>query len=301
MKYVISTIVILSQVGSLLGITDKILIMTHAHSRPDMIELHVRTFNAFLEDEYEYVVFNDAPNKQLEREINETCKKLNVKCLRVPEEMHVENTPGGRHMGGLRYSLESMGFEYDGIVLIIDSDMFLIKPLHIKSFVGEEHLVAAKQWRKNSTTQVTYISPAAVFINMATAPNKKSISFYGGRVEGLLCDVGGHFHYYFKNNPDLRYRFVHMGRTTTSDKDDTITILNKDKNFLKSLGYDKQAINFILDLDPVYIFEFYCDGYFLHYFSGGSNWRQYPPSYIAQKNHIMRAFIDNQLTYYDKK
>ncbi len=46
---------------------EKVLIMTYVHSRPDFIELHDKTFKAFLKDDYEYVVFNDAPNVTMKK------------------------------------------------------------------------------------------------------------------------------------------------------------------------------------------------------------------------------------------
>lgn len=137
-------------VSSLCGATDKVLIITHAHSRSDMIELQVKTFETFLENDYEYIVFNDAPNQLLEQQIRETCNRLGVRCVRVPQEMHTNNAPGARHIDGLHYSLERVGFDRDGVVLIIDSDMFLIKPLNVKRFIGDNDLVAVKQSRESA-------------------------------------------------------------------------------------------------------------------------------------------------------
>lgn len=54
---------------------DKVLIITHVHSRPDFIELHDKTFKAFLKDDFEYIVFNDAPNTNMSKQIEQMCHK----------------------------------------------------------------------------------------------------------------------------------------------------------------------------------------------------------------------------------
>lgn len=78
--------------------TGKVLIMTYVHSRPDFIETHAQTFKAFLQDEYEYVVFNDAPNDDMCRQMEHTCRKLGVRCIRVPQHLHNgRQTPNYRH------------------------------------------------------------------------------------------------------------------------------------------------------------------------------------------------------------
>ena len=41
----------------------KILIITHNYNRPDFIEIQSATFKKFLQDDYEYVVFNDVQMK----------------------------------------------------------------------------------------------------------------------------------------------------------------------------------------------------------------------------------------------
>lgn len=62
----------------------KVLIFTYSYNRPDFIEIQYRTFQNFLEDDYKFVVFNDASNVELETKINLTCKNLNIECIRIP-------------------------------------------------------------------------------------------------------------------------------------------------------------------------------------------------------------------------
>ncbi len=270
--------------------SEKVLIITHAFSRPDMIELHVKTFNAFLKEDYELVVFNDASNDDMRRSIESTCKKLAVKCYRVPQEMHKHlNSPGHRHMDGIRYAFQTVGFQHDGPLMLIDGDMFLIKPLSVFEFLDGYDIMGVEQVRENARLRVSHFSPALIFINMKTAPNIRTINFDGNYVEDVMVDVAGQTYYYIKNNPTLRYRFLSMESTSR---------LPHDKKVLQELGYDNMAITFFLGLPRDYCFEFYGDNYFLHYYAGASNWPGYGANYIEEKNHYFRKFIDDCIKHY---
>ena len=69
-------------------ITPKVLIFTYAHNRPDFIEIQHKTFEKFLQDDYEFVVWNDANNNNMSKNIENMSKKYNIRCIRIPQEIH---------------------------------------------------------------------------------------------------------------------------------------------------------------------------------------------------------------------
>ena len=71
-----------------LNIYAHVLIFTHAYNRPDFIEIQHKIFQAFLEDDYEFVVFSDAPDENMARQIKQMCDKYNIECIRIPPEIH---------------------------------------------------------------------------------------------------------------------------------------------------------------------------------------------------------------------
>jgi hypothetical protein len=194
---------------SLAKATDKILIITHVYCRPDFIEMHKRTFDAFLKEDYEYRVFNDAPGPDMQNQIEQTCNRLGITCMRVPQELHNQrNDAGARHIHSIQYSLDTIGYDYDGIVFIIDSDMFLVRPFSVLEYLEQYDFIGQKQTRPcDGDPEVTYIAPLLVFMNMKTLPNKRTINFDGGFINGHACDVGGHIYYYFKDNPSVKVKF----------------------------------------------------------------------------------------------
>ena len=132
----------------LLGIADvgmaKILIITHAYNRPDFIELQCLTFQKFLLDEYEFVVFNDAPPGFIHNWIKQECQSLGVCCFTIPQELHVDPLNiSERHCVAIKYSLDFVGYRHDGIVAFFDSDLFLIRPLSIEDLMSDVDIVSA--------------------------------------------------------------------------------------------------------------------------------------------------------------
>lgn len=264
---------------------DRVLIITHVHSRPDFIEIQHKTFKAFLKDDYEYVVFNDAPNQQMSSAMEQTCNKLNIRCIRVPQEMHKDNLPGHRHTDGIRHSLETIGFDHHGVILMIDSDMFLVKPLNVSEYIQSYDLLGLHQERTENNVKVSYLWPGLLFMKMNTLPNKRTLNLDGDRVNGVAVDTGGHLHNYINDNPSLqvkRYEAV------------SSYWLPNNKDELKSLGYDDLATKFILVLkkDAQYSMEFHLDNHFVHYYAGGCNWTGLPPSYHQHKTSLLNHFID---------
>ena len=71
-----------------LSFSEKILIITHAYNRPEFIEIQHKTFQKFLADEYEFVVFNDARTDAMANQISEACQTNGVRCIRIPQEIH---------------------------------------------------------------------------------------------------------------------------------------------------------------------------------------------------------------------
>jgi hypothetical protein len=166
-------------------------------------------------DEYEYVVFNDATDKSLESQINDICSRLHIRCIRVPQENRTQpNTvidiskyvfwAGLRHAEAILYSLNTLGFDHPGIVMMIDSDMFLVKNFSVEKYMAGYDIAGLEQVRG----PMHFLWAGLIFFRMDTLPNKYSMRFQGGVAEGdIPYDTGGSLHYYLKDNPSIRVRY----------------------------------------------------------------------------------------------
>lgn len=267
----------------------KVLMITHSYNRPDFIEVQCKTFKKFLKDEYEFVVFNDAKDRTLANQIKQTCEKLELRCIRIPQEIHdrpylkrlpgeQKHAPAVRNCNVVMYSLDQLGFEHDGIVGIIDSDMFLVRDFSVESFMRNYDIAGIPQ--HNGHRKYVWIGLA--FMDMSSMPDKRAINFNCGKIDGVAVDAGGYTAHYINSHPDLRINFFsgfHAGSIKTDDH-----------AWLEQHIEDQKMISFLLN-QPSNI-ELFLDQCFLHYRSG-TNWDHKSPNYHARKTALLNEFINN--------
>jgi hypothetical protein len=66
-------------------------ILTFHYNQADFIEMQYKTFNKFLSDDFELIVFNDAKTEENEKAIENICHKYQIKCVRYQPEWHLTN------------------------------------------------------------------------------------------------------------------------------------------------------------------------------------------------------------------
>jgi hypothetical protein len=270
-------------------LSKNVLIMTYSFNRPDFIEIQDKTFKKFLKDDYTFVVFNDAKEEKISNQIIETCNKLSLPCVRIPQWIHnapyLERWPGEdynhptvRCCNVVQFSLNTLGFGHDGIVMIIDSDMFLVKEFSVQEFLDDFDIAGVPQAREH----IEYIWIGLALLNMQTLPDKKTINFNCGKVDGIPVDAGGQTYHYLKNHPEVMRKLV-------------------DNQFYPSDFIVSEAthenVKFLFSHDCTN-FEFLLKNSFFHY-RGGSNWNNQSPEYHEKKTAVLNAFIDKCLKQKD--
>lgn len=282
-----------------LSLNAKVLIITHSYNRPDFIEIQAKTFKAFLSDDYEFVVFNDASKEPMKQQIEQTCEHLGIRCIRVPQHLHAsDGTAGARHVHGMQYSFNTLAYDHDGIVCLIDSDAFLIKPLSIESYLKDFDIAGELEGRGNNKIEIRYLSPILVFMNMRTLPNKRTLNFGGGTIHGFACDNGAQTYYYFKNNPSARRKDIslaHIGAFAESLNCQTCKNLSCKKciETMVAHGFDEALISFIHECPNLNI-EFFLNYHFLHY-RGGCNWDGQSTEYHRIKTKALNNLINRSM------
>lgn len=290
-----------------------VLIFTYAYNRPDFIEQQHRTFQKFLQDDYTFVVFNDARDSSMADQIEAECDRFGIQCVRIPQEIHDRpylhrepgvpyHNPNVRHVNCIQYSLNEMGFDHDGILILIDSDMFLTRPINMAQVMKDHDIISHMKGTKDrSGNECVYLWPGLCFLHMGRLPNKKDINFNCGIINGGSFDSGGYTYLYLKNNPSIRSeqipkicsyhvfcpdRFApaHMLRQMPN-----VPEAQKPDKY-RQMGFNDKEIKFLLQ-KPDSI-EFYFDNHFLHY-RAGTNYDGQPGSYEYCKTQIINQFIDD--------
>lgn len=287
----------------------KILLFTYAYNRPDFIKIQHKTFKKFLEDDYEFIVFNDAPALEMENKINEICAHYGIRCVRIPQDIHDQpylqrwpgenyNHPTVRNVNVVQYSLDILGFDHDDIVVLLDSDMFLVKKFSVRDFLKGYDLGGRLLGRGSRVAcgDILYLWHGLAFLDMRALPNKRSLNFNCGRVENLPIDAGGHSYYYLKSHPTIRAQYINYYFSDelrcNACKQEQLFLCNHNYDDLKMIGFDEYQIQLMQSIhnNPQSGIEFFHNNTFLHY-RCGSNWDNQTPGFHRQKTNALCRYI----------
>jgi hypothetical protein len=289
---------LISLLASCSYIEAEVLIFTYAYNRTDFIKIQHDTLKKFLLDDYKFIVFNDAPGQESAQQIFDTCAQLNIQSIRIPQEIHAQpylprlprenwQHPTCRNCNVVQYSLNTLGFEHDDIIILLDSDMFLVKPFSVREFMRGHSLSGFKPF----WTDIEYLWIGLVFLDMKTLPNKRTLTFNCGEINNIPVDAGGHSHFYLQNNPKANPFFINHYYSedwhcdSCKRTDQPLCLHNTEA--LIAAGFENNHIQFLQTANRV---EFYHNSTFLHYRSG-SNWDHKSAQYHQIKTQALNTFL----------
>ncbi len=295
--------------GTTHAISAKVLVITHNVNGPQFVAMQQKTFKKFLKNDYKYVVFNDAKTESMAQEINDACKACSATCVRVPQSIHTQpylpreaeyswQLGAIRHANCVQYSLDVLGFDHDGPVLLIDSDMFLIRPFDIEKYMENKDIAA---YVKGASKKIRYLCPAFTILHMSKLPDKRTMNFNWGVVNGKRVDSGGWTYFYLIKHPELKISHstylpsydLYLGNYDIAiPVDHSVSDAEKIATYQKH-GFNDKEIKFLLKKPDT--FEFFHDNMFLHYHEG-SKYTNRPDSYYQNKWRIFSEFFEDILS-----
>lgn len=284
---------------------EKVLVITSSYNNAEFIEWQHKTFKKFLKDDYEFVVFNDASEDRHCKKIVNMCNKYGIQCYRVPPEIHnlpylkrepVEsfNHPTVRNCNVVQYALNTVGFKHDGIVVIFDSDLFLVRELSFNDKLGQDYdIFALQQCKGDSDKFIDYFWIGICAMNMNTMSNPTTINFNCGRIDDIPVDAGGYTHEYLKSEkPRVLYMALQSEPFIYCNLCNTKLMCPHSDEILGSTYYDAAQSRLIKNgLPSGDIFD---KGNFFHY-RGGTNWDCQSASYHKSKSALVRRYIQEIL------
>ena len=273
-------------------------IYTSAVNNPKFIEMQDMTLKKFIKNDYVFTVYNDAKswedfsnhyNPNIKAEIRKTCENLNIKCIDIPNDHHVNLT------GGTERTADSCNFmlkdqlNINDHTLLLDSDMFVINDIDvIEKYKGYE-MAIVPQKRQNAIAvpnsdnpykliDVNYIWNGLFYFNMPIVKNKHLLNWNALGGKGGITDTGGEMFHYLNGTPNLKaYKINHLSSCCWS-KEDFPQKLNP--VLFEFLDNDIKNTN-----NGKYWAEIY-DETFLHYRAGG-NWENLPKDTHQNRTNIL--------------
>jgi hypothetical protein len=286
-------------------------ILTFHYNQADFIEMQYKTFQKFLTEDFEMIVFNDAKTEQNEREIEAICKKYAIKHVRFDPLWHLSDplnqeikdwlqnpantlvwgwnnqttfnqiieNPSVRHSHVIQYALEGYGYPHDDIVILMDGDNLLIRPLSAYAMLANHDValssrvvdfegIARKHSRVSFPIKDGMPAPIFVIFHPQKIPDIKNFKMavsvvhnFPGLKGPTLADTGSALYDYFNKHPNMRVKSFYQ-------TDSGIYREYFSAWALKHSGFSPQLIEFIRNIHPQNV-QFYAAEHFLH-FSGVS-------------------------------
>jgi hypothetical protein len=196
--------------------------MTSIANHSDFIKIQHQTLKNFLKDDYEYIIFNDAFDDNEAQEINDACLLLGITCIRIPQEnrgtpswmleeysQFVQEHPwwsvaAFRHDQAIAYMMKMKGFNYNGIVVLLDADLFLINDFSIVDFLEDYDIAGV---RLGYEPNRLHFWPGLMFFRMDRLPNKETMEFTPVMTKELTLNTGGSLYHYLEKNPGVKKLF----------------------------------------------------------------------------------------------
>jgi hypothetical protein len=269
-------------------------VITCVVNNPIFIEIQYKTLKKYLKNEFEYIVFNDAKsypdptnenNINIKTEINELCKKLDIKCINIPNDSNYHKSikcPSTRTALGMNFMLKYQIANPDQY-LILDSDMFLVDYLDVNERYKDYKTAFNLRNRYINNILYEYMWVGIVYLDMRKIDDLYYLDwgiYYGYTDCGGMSDIW--MYRQLKNDEKLpsihEIEFNHIDNYNLSDmylmktrRGHSWTINELPKNLQKK----KKLKEFLEEDKRNYEKLIFCELYddiFLHYHAG-CNWR----------------------------
>lgn len=154
------------------------------------IDIAHRQFKKYIKDDFEYILFNDAYDPTMEKNINTIASCNNITCERVPQRIHGVVNPSECYAQTLNWSLHEYAAAKDfDIIVLMHTDIFPICHTSMVEILGDYTVASTTEFRKIGEAGITYLYPAFTIINMKKLKKMLVTELNFGLAPGF--DTGG--------------------------------------------------------------------------------------------------------------
>ena len=203
-------------------------IFTLSHKRPDFIGLQMQSFRKYLDEPFEFIVFNNAsfnkrfydPENENHDEIDRQCELWGATAIDILRDEGIESWCQAQEITGPifdargQYSNANVACAYpicwawekyiskvNGPICLTDSDVFLVQPVRLTDPLKDHEFCFIPQYRVGAAE---YMWNAFFLADLSRVPQPETLNWWCGRVNDVPVDVGGQTHRYLADHPELR-------------------------------------------------------------------------------------------------
>jgi len=253
----------------------KISIFSFAVNDKFPIDILYRQYKKYIKEDFEFILFNDAMDAQMEQNINIIAHNNKINCERVPQEIHNVQNPSEAYAETLNWAVQEYAIKNDNeIIALVHTDIFPIQDIKISNIIKNNIVASTMEYRSIKGEDIHYLYPAFTIINMKLVKDPNELDF--GCARGL--DTGGKTKDFVKNNKEL-VRFIDHYQISV------IPDMSKYR-FLSKYFYADLDICQRHNLSAGWIAEG-----FYHYVAG-SQWNGGNPTYAQGHEKRMKLFLE---------
>jgi len=196
-------------------------------NRPDLIELQMRSFKKYLQEDFTFTILNNSKFDRMHQYAGteDICRKWGIethdvekdqdlinRCNAIEKSCTVFNHRGSwsnPNCAGLYaacYVWEKYLIKEDGPVCLLHPDVFLEQPVKLTDYLQRSPLCFIPQSRPNLGG--VHMHDALVLADMPRVPDAQDINWWGSYVNGIATDIGGQTFFYLQAHPDLHPVFI---------------------------------------------------------------------------------------------
>ncbi len=244
-------------------------VITSVVNNPVFIQIQYYTLKKYMKCDYEFIVFNDAKSFPdysnggditIKKMIEETCKKLDIKCINIPNNHHIKELDASVRTADSMNFILNIQKNFPNKYLLLDSDMFLFDYFDLCDYEKYDCAIVL-QYRDNSKS---YFWNGLYYFDFNKMKNKDLLNW--NCIPG--SDTGGMMYKWLLSQSKNNNNICIIKQLCSVDWDES--------QIPENLKDNERLIHFIKTDPRNQNGKFYCEIYdnkFLHYRAGG-NWEK---------------------------
>ena len=193
---------------------------------PDFVEYQHASIEKFVKGDFRHVVFNNAIDDNIKRNIGDVCRSLNIEVINLNLTQKSPKQYSQNHANALNFVWQNHISKWSDPVLWIDGDMFFVYDIDISAFSNNHDLAYCPIYRNDN--QIQSMWTGIMFFNLGHI--SKDIDFNLGKIGKTRVDSGGMTHYYLEKHPEYRKGYFEIITLIDSHNARTETVLNLSRN-----------------------------------------------------------------------
>lgn len=252
----------------------ELIIVIVVYNKPEFLPYQYKALHKFIKVPFKIIIFDNSDNELNTQQFVNKCNELNINYIRVPQNIHINQDASSRAGKSLDYALQYIyNIKFKGIVMVNDSDLFLIKEYNPIEQIENYEIVGRSVkniYERDESSdhpininKLYYFSNQFLILNYNKINDIYKISFLPTILNGINLDCGGKLYEYMKGNiKDYKAVLDYCSGYNESEISTIDDLTNEVKEYLYN---DIKINNNYKTLSEVF------DNSFIH-LRAGSNW-----------------------------